>query len=101
MDQEKFPEIRFESTAHLLTELDRAATEARARTAESSDEHLRKHWKLVFKGRAFVDEPRMLLYRTMFLNHLVHHRAQLTVYLRLLDIKIPGLYGPSADESFR
>ncbi len=42
--------------------------------------------------------PRMLLYRTMFLNHLVHHRAQLGVYLRLLKIPVPGLYGPSADE---
>lgn len=100
MDREKFPDIRFESTAHLLTELDAKAAEARSHLASSSDEHLRKHWRLVFKGKAFVDAPRMALYRTMFLNHLVHHRGQLTVYLRLLGIKVPGLYGPSADEQF-
>ncbi|MDQ2900697.1 MAG: DinB family protein [Acidobacteriota bacterium] len=100
MDREKFPDIRFESTAHLLSELDRTAAEARSHLSASSDEDLGKHWKLTFNGRALVDEPRMVLYRTMFLNHLVHHRAQLTVYLRLLNIKIPGLYGPSADESF-
>ncbi len=100
MDQEKFPEIRFESTAHLLTELERTAGEARSHLAASSDEDLRKRWKLLFKGQALVDEPRMVLYRTMFLNHLVHHRGQLTVYLRLLNVKVPGLYGPSADEAF-
>jgi uncharacterized damage-inducible protein DinB len=47
-----------------------------------------------------VEAPRMLLYRTMFLNHLVHHRAQLGVNLRLLNISVPALYGPSADEPF-
>lgn len=100
MDQEKFPDIRFESTAHLLSELERTAATARSHLIASSDEDLKKHWKLVWKGQALVDAPRMVLYRTMFLNHMVHHRGQLTVYLRLLDIKVPGLYGPSADESF-
>ena len=98
LDQEKFPDIRFESTAHLLTELDRTADTARSHLTASTDEHLTSHWKLVFKGHPVVDAPRMVLYRTMFLNHLVHHRGQLTVYLRLLNIKVPGLYGPSADE---
>jgi uncharacterized damage-inducible protein DinB len=100
LDREKFPDFRFESTAKLLSELDRAAAEAHSHLSAASDEDLVKHWKLVYKGNAVVDAPRMVLYRTMFLNHLVHHRAQLTVYLRLLDIKVPGLYGPSADESF-
>lgn len=98
MDKEKFPDIIFESTAHLLSELDRTAGKAKSQLAGSSDDHLKGHWKLVFKGRAFVDAPRMVLYRTMFLNHLVHHRAQLGVYLRLLNLPVPGLYGPSADE---
>lgn len=100
MDREKFPDLRFESTAHLLTELERTAGQARSHLAASSDENLAKHWKLVWKGQTLVAGPRMLLYRTMFLNHMVHHRGQLTVYLRLLGIKVPGLYGPSADESF-
>jgi uncharacterized damage-inducible protein DinB len=100
MGKEKFPDFVFESTAHLLSELALHAAEARAHLAVSSDEDLGRSWKLSFKGKIFVDAPRMVLYRTMFLNHLVHHRAQLGVYLRLLNIPVPGLYGPSADEPF-
>jgi uncharacterized damage-inducible protein DinB len=100
MGTEKFPDLIFESTAKLLSELDRTAAEARSHLAASSDEDLKKVWKLSFKGQVFVEAPRMVLYRTMFLNHLVHHRAQLGVYLRLLNIAVPGLYGPSADEPF-
>jgi uncharacterized damage-inducible protein DinB len=100
MDKEKWPDIIFESTPHLLSELDRTASEAKSHLAGSSDADLKERWRLMFKGKAFVDEPRMVLYRSMFLNHLVHHRAQLGVYLRLLNIPVPGLYGPSADESF-
>jgi uncharacterized damage-inducible protein DinB len=97
---EKFPPIVFESTAHLLSELERTSIQARAHVTAASDEHLKSHWKLTFGERVVVDSPRMLLYRTMFLNHLVHHRAQLCVYLRLLNVPVPGLYGPSADEPF-
>ena len=100
MDEEKWPDFTFESTAHLLSELERTAAEARSQLAASSDDDLHQNWKLSFKGQVFVDEPRMTLYRTMFLNHLVHHRAQLGVYLRLLNLPVPGLYGPSADEPF-
>jgi len=99
MDKEKWPDIIFESNAHLLSELERTAAEAKSHLAGSSDADLKEHWRFVFKGKAFVDAPRMVLYRSMFLNHLVHHRAQLGVYLRLLNIPVPGLYGPSADES--
>jgi uncharacterized damage-inducible protein DinB len=98
MSQRKFPDFTFQSTAHLLSELDRTSAEARAQIQTASDAHLQTHWKLTFGDKVFVDGPRMLLYRTMFLNHLVHHRAQLGVYLRLLKIPVPGLYGPSADE---
>jgi uncharacterized damage-inducible protein DinB len=94
----KFPPLLFESTAHLLSELTRTSTEARGHLASAPDDELRKSWKLSMGDRVFVDGPRMVLYRTMFLNHMVHHRAQLGVYLRLLDIPVPGLYGPSADE---
>jgi uncharacterized damage-inducible protein DinB len=98
MATDKFPDFKFQSTAHLLAELDRSAAEAKGHLASSSDEHLKQEWKLLFVDRVFFSAPRMLLYRTMFLNHLVHHRAQLGVYLRLLNIPVPGLYGPSADE---
>lgn len=99
LNTEKFPDIIFESTAHLLSELDRTSQETKSALTSSSDEHLRKEWQFILNGRPVVKAPRMTLYRSMFLNHLVHHRAQLGVYLRLLNIPVPALYGPSADES--
>ena len=101
MATEKFPPIVFESTAQLLSELASSSAEAKAHVLASSDEHVRGHWRLCFGERVIVDTPRLELYRTMFLNHLAHHRGQLTVYLRLLDVPVPGLYGHSADEPFR
>ncbi len=98
MAKDKFPDFVFESTAHLVSELDRTAKEARAHLAAASGDDLKKHWKLRMGDKIFIDDSRMALFRTMFLNHMVHHRAQLGVYLRLLNIPVPGLYGPSADE---
>lgn len=100
MANAKFPPLVFESTAHLLSELDRTSAEAKSHLTAMTDDELKKHWKLSFGGKVFVDAQRMVLIRTMFLNHMVHHRAQLGVYLRLLSVPVPGLYGPSADEPF-
>jgi uncharacterized damage-inducible protein DinB len=96
--KEKWPDIIFQSTPHLLSELDRTSAELRRALERSSDEDLNKHWKLSMGDKVFAEAPRKALYRRMFLNHLVHHRGQLSVYLRLLNIPVPGLYGPSADE---
>jgi len=94
----KFPDFLFESTTHLVSELERTSSEAREHLIQATDINLLAHWKLSFGEKVFADAPRMQLYRSMFLNHMVHHRAQLGVYLRLLGIPVPGLYGPSADE---
>ncbi len=59
------------------------------------------NWKLIYEGDSIFSGSRFLAYREMFLNHLVHHRAQLGVYLRLKDVTVPGLYGPSADEQWQ
>jgi len=99
LGREKMPDLVFESTAHLLSELDAGAGEARTRLRACSDADLAQPWKLLFQGRVVVEAPRMVLYRTMFMSHLVHHRAQLGVYLRLNHLPVPGLYGPSADEA--
>jgi uncharacterized damage-inducible protein DinB len=56
------------------------------------------NWKFVAGDQTWIDDTKYNVWRTWVLNHLVHHRAQLGVYLRLLDKKIPGMYGPSADE---
>ena len=56
-----------------------------------------EHWKFIFGGQTFVDQPRFQAFRELVVSHMVHHRAQLGVYVRLLDGKLPGIYGPSAD----
>ena len=94
----KFPPLVFESREKLLAQLEETSATTRKALESSTDEHLLKHWKLRFGDKVFGDAPRAVLYRTMFLNHLVHHRGQLSVYLRLNEVPVPGLYGPSADE---
>lgn len=97
----KFPGFVFESTAHLLAELDRSSKEAKELLLAAPDEKLLEEWQVLWGDKVIAKGPRVLLYRTMFMNHLVHHRAQLGVYLRLLNLPVPGLYGPSADEPFQ
>ena len=94
----KFPPLVFESREKLLAQLEQTSTEARQALQSASDERLQSHWKLSWGDKVFAEGPRAVLYRTMFLNHLVHHRGQLSVYLRLNEVPVPGLYGPSADE---
>ncbi len=57
-----------------------------------------ENWKFIFGGQVFIDSPRHQVFRDFVMNHMVHHRAQLGVYLRLLNARVPGAYGPSADE---
>jgi uncharacterized damage-inducible protein DinB len=63
-----------------------------------SDEELAKIWTLTFKGKQIFSMPRAAVLRSMVMSHMVHHRAQLGVYLRMNNVAIPGMYGPSADE---
>lgn len=70
---------------------------ARAAIAGANDEHLSKTWTLIYGGKTVLAMPRAAILRTMVMSHLIHHRGQLGVYLRLNDIPIPGMYGPSAD----
>jgi len=83
----------------LLAEFDKNVEEARAALASVSDADLMKNWKLLAGGKEILTMPKIACIRSMVLNHIVHHRAQLTVYYRLLGVPVPGLYGPSADES--
>ena len=88
-----------ENQAQSLAAFDKCRTDARAALASASDADLAKNWTLLAGGQEIFTMPRIACVRGMIMNHLIHHRAQLTVYLRLLDIPVPGLYGPSADES--
>ena len=86
------------SAAELLETFDKNVVEARAAIAGATDEHLHKMWSLKFRGQIVLTMPRSAVLRNVVMNHLIHHRAQLGVYLRLNDVAIPGMYGPSADE---
>jgi uncharacterized damage-inducible protein DinB len=85
------------STAELLEIFDKAVADGRAAIAGATDEDMQKNWTFKFGDVFSMTEPRPKVVRS-FLNHMVHHRAQLGVYLRLNGIPIPGMYGPSADE---
>jgi uncharacterized damage-inducible protein DinB len=85
------------STSELLETFDRSVAESRAALARATDEDMRKNWSFKFGDQLVFTSDRTRVIRS-FINHLVHHRAQLGVYLRLNNIPIPGMYGPSADE---
>lgn len=82
----------------ILDKFDQSVKEARAELAKVSDADLAKTWTMTYKGKQIASMPRVAVLRGMVMNHLIHHRAQLGVYLRLNDVAIPGMYGPSADE---
>ncbi|MGO9085132.1 MAG: DinB family protein [Terriglobales bacterium] len=91
--------LPFESAEQLVKAFDAGAAKARAALKSTPDEAWTQPWKLSFQGKPIFSGSRFLAYREMFLNHLVHHRAQLGVYLRLNDKPLPATYGPSADDT--
>ncbi len=89
----------FDSTAELVRAFDEAVSAARAALETTTDERLQKtRWRLLLQGQELSNETRYEAVRYNALNHLYHHRAQLTTYLRLNEKPVPSLYGPSADE---
>jgi uncharacterized damage-inducible protein DinB len=96
------PDHKFEpyipaSKEALLEKYDQGVAEAKKALAIFPAEKWDDNWKFVAGGQAWIDESKYEVWRNWVLNHLIHHRAQLGVYLRLLDKPIPGMYGPSAD----
>lgn len=94
-----FEPPKTDNRKQLLAEFDKSVADSRAALAKVSDAEMMKNWKLLAGGKEIFTMPRIACIRGMVLNHHVHHRAQLTVYYRLLGIPVPGLYGPSADEA--
>ena len=97
--QQSYKPLPFESAEQLVRVFDEGTAKVRGALAEMPDAAWAENWKLSFKGKPIFAGPRFLAYRQMFLNHLVHHRAQLGVYLRLTGKPVPSTYGPSADET--
>lgn len=96
---EPYREEEAKTTSELLAMFDKNVTSARAALEAATDEAWQGKWSLKMTGKTFFTLPRTQVIRGFILSHLIHHRAQLGVYLRLLDVPVPAIYGPSADES--
>ena len=92
------PVTPVKSRKELLETFDQNVAAARKAIAGASDAHLLKPWTLLHSGQKVVSMPRIVVLRSFVMNHSIHHRAQLGVYLRLNDVSVPSIYGPSADE---
>jgi uncharacterized damage-inducible protein DinB len=87
-----------ENSAELLALFDASVAKLKASLAATENDAMMKPWSLLQGGQPIFTMPRAAVMRGMILNHMVHHRGQLTVYLRMCDVPVPALYGPSADE---
>jgi uncharacterized damage-inducible protein DinB len=86
------------STAELISVLDQSVASARQFLSELTPERAQATWRMVKKGRELIAIQRLAMIRTLMFNHWYHHRGSLVVYLRLLDVSLPPVYGPTADE---
>jgi uncharacterized damage-inducible protein DinB len=88
---------RLDTSAELVAALDKSLDEGRSALQKATDDFLKTPWRLLVAGKIVSETSRELMIEDT-LNHWIHHRGQMTVYLRLMGAKVPALYGPSADE---
>ena len=100
IDLSSGPGYSYQATDSLVAQFDKLVPEARAIIASTSDDDFAKPWSLKHGSQVFFTQSRWDGVRST-INHLCHHRGQLTVYLRLIDVPVPSIYGPSADEQWR
>ena len=86
------------TTKELLESFDKNVVDARAAIAGTDDAEYMKNWSLTKGGQTLLTMPKIAVVRTFVLNHVIHHRGQLSVYLRENNVPVPSIYGPSADE---
>jgi uncharacterized damage-inducible protein DinB len=98
MNPAEYRPFHADSVASLLTSFDDEVAKALQSMANCADTDAAQLWRLTVQGTMWFEKPREAVFRDMTLNHLVHHRGQFSVYLRLLDVPVPGSYGPTADE---
>jgi len=99
LDTAEFPRPVWKAAEELVEHHERIAADFAERLSGCSDAFLGERWQMTFRGQKVLDLPRYSAIRTVILSHLVHHRGQLSVFYRLLDVPVPGAYGPSADEN--
>ncbi len=95
----KVPPQHADSAEGIRAAFEKNVTNAESILSNMTEETARGNWRLVFNGKEIMSKPRAKILRTNVLNHLYHHRGQLSVYLRLLDAPVPSVYGPTADEN--
>jgi uncharacterized damage-inducible protein DinB len=87
-----------DSSEELLKVFDKGVSEVRSALAKAGDDDFERVWSMQLNGQTVFSMPRFAVFRSMFMNHLIHHRAQLGVYFRMNGVPLPEMYGPSADE---
>ena len=97
-DKGEYKPLIAATQAEVLAAFDKNVAVTREAIAGATDDHLRQPWHLIYKEKKLFEASRAVALRAMAMNHIIHHRGQLTVYLRLNDIAVPSVYGPSADE---
>ena len=94
----RIPVTPMDSARELLAHFDNAVARFTASLAQANSEQLAAPWAMRREGRVLVELPRRVLLRRLMMSHLIHHRAQIGVYYRLIGVAVPGAYGPSADD---
>lgn len=97
-DHDKLNSAGFENAPDLVNKLNEVAEDAVNTLKNLTDKEMLENWTYKYGQEVIFSMPRLAVLRTMGLNHLVHHRGQLSVYLRMLNIPLPNIYGPTADE---
>ena len=92
------PAAATSTVAGILETFDKNISDAFEALKTQTEERLLGSWRYTYGERIIFERPRLFVVRAMALNHLIHHRGQLSVYLRLLDVPLPSVYGPTADE---
>ena len=98
MDPSTYKPFGAKSVAALLETFDGEVAKAKQVMASAADTSATQPWRLKMHGKVRFEKPREAVFRDMTLSHLVHHRGQFSVYLRLLEVPVPGSYGPTADD---
>jgi uncharacterized damage-inducible protein DinB len=97
-DKGEYKPAVVKNRAEVLEVFDKNVAATREAITGATDDHLRQPWHLIYKEKKLFEAPRIAALRGMAMNHIIHHRGQFTVYLRLNDVAVPAIYGPSADE---
>lgn len=98
MDPSVYKPFDARSVEKLLATFDADVARAKQMMAATADTDATQLWRLKMHGKVWFEKPREVVFRDMTLSHLIHHRGQLSVYLRLLEVPVPGSYGPTADD---